>query len=289
MGIVIESLKSDYTRLLELSPRLALSIIVVVLAVLIGRLAGSALGRVLKHNTSLKLTRVSLLRRIVTWIAGLFGIVLGLQLMGLTSLATSLLATGGVVAIVFGFAFREIGENLLAGLFLAFGRSFDVGDVIESDSLRGEVKTITLRNVHIRTPDGCDIFIPCASIFRNPLHNFTRDGLRRGSFAIGIDFGDESGSARDLLLRTVADVDGVLAEPKPAVQMSEFAAQYQELTVYFWVNTFDVGQNLVLVRTAAMQSCREALAEAGYTFSSDVTTSVAMAPVDVRVDHAAER
>jgi len=46
------------------------------------------------------------------------------------SLSRELLATGGVVAIVLGFAFREIGENLLAGIFLNFSRPFEVGDLV---------------------------------------------------------------------------------------------------------------------------------------------------------------
>lgn len=284
MDTVLQSLQADWNSILALSPRLAVSVVVLIGSALVGRLAGSALGRFLKGRTAVKASRVLLLRRIVTWIAVLFGLVLALQLLGLTTLATSLLATGGIVAIVFGFAFREIGENLLAGLFLAFGRSFDVGDIIESDGLRGEVRTISLRNVHIRTPDGCDIFIPCASIFRNPLHNFTRDGLRRGSFAIGIDFGDDSAEARALLLRTVASVHGVLEKPGPNVHMTSFEAQYQELTVYFWIDTFEARLSLVEVRTAAMQACRAALAEAGFTFSSDVSTAVGMAPVDVRLE-----
>ena len=140
----------------------------------------------------------------------------------LTALATSLLATGGLMAVVLGFAFRDIGENLLAGVLLAFSRSFDVGDLIESSGLQGRVRAIELRHVHIRTADGCDIFIPSAAIFRNPLHNFTRDGLRRGRFTVGIDYGDDPVRALEILAETVGSTPGVLPEPKSSVAMSGF-------------------------------------------------------------------
>ena len=38
--------------------------------------------------------------------------------------------------------------------------------------------------------DSRDIFVPSAQIFRNVLVNYTRDGLRRGDFVVGIDYGD---------------------------------------------------------------------------------------------------
>ena len=142
------------------------------------------------------------------------GLVLALQILGLTAMAASLLATGGIVAIVFGFAFREIGENLLAGIFLAISRSFEVGDLIESNDLRGIVRDIDLRQVHVRTPDGRDIFIPSAQIFKNPLVNFTRDHLRRAQFTIGIDYRDDPERARHILATAVAEHEAVLERPR---------------------------------------------------------------------------
>ena len=120
-----------------------------------------------------------LVRRGLRGAFGLLGLVIGLQILGLTAVATSLLATGGLVAVVLGFAFREIGENFLAGLLLSFSRSFEVGDLIESAGHRGRVKEIDLRQVWLRSADGRDIFVPSAEVFRSVLVNFTRDGLRR--------------------------------------------------------------------------------------------------------------
>jgi small conductance mechanosensitive channel len=202
------------------------------------------------------------------------GLVSAFHLLGLTGVATSLLATGGLMAIVLGFAFREIGENLLAGVFLAFSRSFDVGDLIESSGLLGTVRAIDLRQVHIRTGDGCDIFIPSASIYRNPLHNYTRDGLRRTDFTIGIDYGDDPERARGLILEALRATPGVLADPEPAVLLSGFSATTVDLQAFLWVNAFGPGPGLGEVRHAAMVAARQALAEAGFTFSGNVRTGV---------------
>jgi small-conductance mechanosensitive channel len=64
------------------------------------------------------------------WGVGLLGFALALNLVGLRAVASGLQAGGGITAVVLGFAFREIGENLLAGFLLAFSRPFKVNDII---------------------------------------------------------------------------------------------------------------------------------------------------------------
>jgi len=210
---------------------------------------------------------------------GLAGLVLGLQILGLTAVATSLLATGGLVAVILGFAFREIGENLLAGLFLGISRPFEVGDLIESSGHVGKVREIVLRQVWIRSADGRDIFIPSAQIFRNVLVNYTRDRLRRAEFVVGIDYADPVEDARRLLLAETKTIEGVLADPPPTVRLSEFASQYCELQVLFWVDT-EEGPGLSEVRSAVMGGCLRALRSHGYTLSSDVSTSVTLSQAE---------
>lgn len=262
-------------------PRMLGALAVFVLVLLFGFLVAAGVTRILERTGRAgRYGRV--VRRLVRWVFGILGLVLALHVLGLTAIATSVLATGGVMAVILGFAFKDIGENLLAGIFLAFSRSFDVGDLIESDGLRGVVKSIDLRDTHIRTFDGCDIFIPSAAIFRNPLLNFTRDGLRRGSFTVGIDYGDDAERALAVLETTLPTVPGILDDPPPAVEISGFAPGHVELTAYIWVDTFS-GQLLYRGRSAAMAACRKALQEGGFTFSSEVTTALDVPPLEVRM------
>jgi small-conductance mechanosensitive channel len=58
-----------------------------------------------------------------------------LNILGLERVAVSVLAGGGVTAVVLGFAFREIGENFLAGIFLAFSSPFKTGDLIRTEDI----------------------------------------------------------------------------------------------------------------------------------------------------------
>lgn len=287
MDALLDALNDELSALVAWTPRIFAGLVALIAVILTGRVLGHTVHRVLgRADTTSRYAEAA--SRLVRWLVGLLGLVLAMHVWGLTALATSLLATGGLMAVVLGFAFRDIGENLLAGVLLAFSRSFDVGDVIESSGLRGVVKAIELRHVHIRTADGCDIFIPSAEIFRNPLHNFTRDGLRRGSFTVGIDYGDDPESAMATLLDVAKTTPGVLESPAPTVEMAGFTPGYVELEVRLWVDTFKASTSLDCIRTDAMKRCRTALEMGGFTFSANVTTALDVAPLDVRVTGAGQ-
>ncbi len=277
---ILEQFARELDRFVELLPRLVVAVVALAFLTGLGILVARGVSRILERTRRAG-TYPAVARRVIRWVFVLLGLVAAFQILGLTGLAASLLATGGIVAVVFGFAFREIGENLLAGLFLAFGRSFEVGDLIESDGLRGVVRSIDLRHVHIRTADGCDIFIPSASIFRNPLQNFTRDGLRRADFRVGIDYGDDPARARQVVQDAVRATAGVRTEPPATVELAGFTSQYVELEALLWVDAWGDAP-LAGVRSLAMESARDALAREGFTFSSQVTTALDLPEIRVR-------
>lgn len=271
-----EAISDVLAQVTALAPQLAAAGVVLLISVGLGRVVANGLTKVIPRERDGSRYPRLLLRGIRVGFAAL-GVVLGLQILGLTAVATSLLATGGFMAVVLGFAFREIGENLLAGVFLSVSRSFEVGDLIESSGHLGVVRDIDLRQVWIRSGDGRDIFVPSAQIFRNVLINYTRDGLRRADFTVGLDYGDNIAAARDLLLATVSQVEGVLAEPPPSVHVSELSAAYCDIRVNLWVNTDD-GPGLAPVRSRVMEVSVAALRDAGFTLSSDVVTALKLDP-----------
>src|SRR5690625_6434311 len=90
-----------------------------------------------------------------------------------------------------GFAFKDIGENFLARFFLAFSRSFRENDLIETGGITGTVRGIHIRHTHLRTSDGCDVFVPSAQLFTKPLYNYTledRKSTRLNSSHVAISY-----------------------------------------------------------------------------------------------------
>jgi small conductance mechanosensitive channel len=278
-----EKFETQIQQIIESFPQILGAVVAIIIFFFLGRLVSNGIHQILGKRKSTATKQTRQIRRIIRWGFNLIGFYIALNILGLTQVAMSFLAAGGVVAVVLGFAFREIGENLLAGFFLSFSRSFDVGDLIESNGLRGIVKRIEIRDVHIRTADGCDIYIPSATIYKNPLHNFTRDGLRRTNFTIGIDYGDDLGEAIQLLHNTLRNNPLVLDDPAPAIQISNFTPTYVELQIYFWVNLFDTDLDLYEVRSRIMDASHQSLSDKKFTFSSNVTTAIDMLPVQVQI------
>jgi len=289
MDILLETLTDEWQSLVRLTPQIVVAIIVLLASIIIGRVVGRVVVGVLSRG-NFRPTHQSFFRKLSIWLIAILGFIVALNVLGLKSLAGSLVAGGGITAIVLGFAFRQIGENLLAGFFLAFSRPFEVGDLIESGNLQGIVQSIELRSTHIRAADGRDIFIPSSEIFNNPVTNFTRDGLRRLSFKVGIDYADDSEKARRMLFETAQSVENVLSSPAPGAIFSGLLAQYVELEVYFWIDTFDPKVDLGTVRNEVIERCRRNLVSSGFTVSSNVTSNLALGgygPVEVRVGNAA--
>lgn len=273
MDAFLNSLNTEWERLLISAPRILAALVVLTLFWVAGKVAARILRAVLARS-NLKYTHQGFFARLLVWVFMLLGLSVALTLVGLGGAAKGLLAGGGVTAVVLGFAFREIVENFLAGFFLAFNPPFNLGDLIESGGLEGTVRNVELRSTHIRTFDGRDIYIPSSQIFKNPLVNFTRDGLRRLEFTIGIDYADDADAACRLLHRTVVESELALSDPSPFVGLTSFAAGFVELTIQFWIDTFRPIPGVSSQRAAIMALCRRAVIDAGYTVSANVSQAV---------------
>ena len=283
MDIILEAFQKQWVVFLDLMPKIIMALLVLLVAVWIGRKLGKTVIMIFSR-TSLSGIHKSFFLNTITLLFVILGLIIALNILGLEKVAASLLAGGGITAVVLGFAFREIGENFLAGFFLAFSRPFNIGDTIQSGDFIGVVKSIELRNTHIRTSDGRDIFIPSSQIFNQPLINYTKDGLRRPSFVVGIDYGDDAIKAVRLLLEVTKNVEGVLQKPPPGIYISELTAQYVQLEIFFWLDVFKKGVDFLKIKSEVMDNCRKTLLDNDFTLSSETTTNIALAektPMDI--------
>ena len=283
MDIILEAFQKQWVVFLDLMPKIIMALLVLLVAVWIGRKLGKTVIMIFSR-TSLSGIHKSFFLNTITLLFVILGLIIALNILGLEKVAASLLAGGGITAVVLGFAFREIGENFLAGFFLAFSRPFNIGDTIQSGDFIGVVKSIELRNTHIRTSDGRDIFIPSSQIFNQPLINYTKDGLRRPSFVVGIDYGDDAIKAVRLLLEVTKNVEGVLQKPPPGVYISGLTAQYVQLEIFFWLDVFKKGVDFLKIKSEVMDNCRKTLLDNDFTLSSETTTNIALAektPMDI--------
>lgn len=271
-------------------PELFWGVIGLALVILLGKLLQKLLSRRLSKRMEDKLL-ADFIGKIIFAIFIVFGIVLFLQILGLGRAVGGLLAGAGVTAIVLGFAFKDIGENFLAGMFLAFGRPFSIGDLIEVQSIKGVVKEMNFRNTHVRTYDGKDIYVPNALLFKDPLTNYTRDGLLRYTFTIGIDYEDNISAAINCILKTLDQLSGIEKEQglKPFVAIDQFATSTVNLSIFYWVNVFNKRIDVTRTKNETMTAVINDLRAGGFTLPSDILEIKSYREYPVKVDDSRNR
>ena len=259
-----------YESIVLLMPRLALAVLVFIIAYF---LADGIKSLVVKRITPRMDDPLlaKFLSRVAKVIILLIGVLFVLNIIGLGGIASGLMASAGVSAFVIGFAFRDIGENFLAGIILAFDRPFRIGDTVELDGMKGIVVTLNLRNTQIKTFDGKDIYIPNADVVKNPVVNYTIDGFLRQNFSIGLDYGANVHSAIGFIKEEMSQVDGLLKEEKsPSVAIGNLTASTLNLDVYYWLDTFDKSISGTNIRIEAITKVLARLEKEGFYLPGDI-------------------
>lgn len=194
-----------------------------------------------------------------------------LYVIGMTGLATSILGAATISSVVIGFAFKDIAENFLAGVIMAFNRPFRIGDVVKINDVEGSIVEMSLRDTQIKTADGKDVFIPNGQIIKNPLYNYTMDGFLRKNFMIGLDYDSDIDAAREIMERVVGDIPGVLGDKKqPVTLIKEFGTSTINVEVRFWVNTDSKEYSVAEIQSQAMKKVLGSLTQAGINLPGDI-------------------
>lgn len=254
-----------WNNVLQKSPSIFIGLLFLALFTLLGFGLRSLIKRRLGKGTHDPLL-ISFIGRVIMASMIAFGSALFLNQLGLGTAASGILAGAGVSAIILGFAFKDIGENFIAGFFLAFSRGFSIGDVIEVSGIKGKVSSINLRTTHLRTFDGRDVFMPNALLVKNPLSNYTRDGLLRYDFVIGLDYTTNISEAIKLIMKTL-DAEPRIehqADLKPFVLLEQFSTSRINLRISYWVNSYDFLGSIAFLQTDVMNQVIVALREAGF-------------------------
>jgi small-conductance mechanosensitive channel len=205
-------------------------------------------------------------------IALIIAIMLALRAAGLGGIATAILTAAGASAIIFGFAFKDIGENFIAGVILAFNRPFNVHDTVEIGENIGKVKTLEFRYTKLKTFDGKDVYIPNSDVLTKPVTNYTEDGFFRWSFVIGIAYEDNIEGAKKTVMEALRKQPNVIEdeEHQNFVIEDELATSTVNLKVFFWVDTFDFRRMALITKGNVVRTVKEALEDNGYYMPADI-------------------
>ncbi|SFH93492.1 mechanosensitive ion channel family protein [Halpernia frigidisoli] len=213
---------------------------------------------------------VTFLSKTIKFLLIIFGVILAMQAVGLSGIAKGLLAGAGISAFIFGFAFKDIAENFLGGMILAFNRPFSLDDTIMIREFSGHVKALNFRTTHIKTFDEKDVFIPNSVVIKEPLTNFTRDGQIRMDFIVGIDYEDDITKAIETIEKAIEPIEDLKKNKKPFAVVEELATSTVNIRVYFWTDTLDYKKGVLQIKSEVMTKVKEILVSEGFSLPSDI-------------------
>ncbi|MBA6155139.1 mechanosensitive ion channel [Tenacibaculum sp. S7007] len=178
---------------------------------------------------------VGLISSIIYFIILLMGTFLTLEVLGLESVLTKLLAGAGIVGIVAGFAFKDIASNAFAGFLLNVQRPFKIGDWVSLDETFGTILEIGMITTSVKTISGQEVFVPNQLIYNNTFTNYSTFGKRRVIFKSGVSYGDDLDLVRRASLEEVDKIEAVLKNEVIDFYFTEIASSTYNFEVRFWI------------------------------------------------------
>lgn len=181
-----------------------------------------------------------------------------------------IIATLGLGSVAIGFAFQDIFKNFLAGVLLLLQEPFRINDQVVIDDYEGTVERIDIRTTKIRTYTGERILLPNSTVFTSAVRVRTAFNARRTDLAVGVDYNTPLPKAKELLLKVIGRVEGVVADPVPEIDVVNFGDSSIDFVVRYW--TLPQQKEVRQVQTRAMVAIKKAFDEADINIPYPIRT-----------------
>ena len=145
-----------------------------------------------------------------------------------------LLGAAGVLSVAIGFASQTSASNLISGLFLIVEKPFAIGDVITVGTVTGEVLSIDMLSVKLRTFDNLFVRVPNEMLIKSTVTNVSRFPIRRYDMQVGIAYKEDLDRAYRLLKEAATANPYALEDPQPIVIFIGYAESGITLQLSVW-------------------------------------------------------
>jgi small conductance mechanosensitive channel len=152
---------------------------------------------------------------------------------------TSFIALIGAAGISLGMALSGALQHFAGGVLLLVYKPFKVGDFIEAQNYKGNVKEIGIFSTVINTIDNKAVFIPNGPLSSGTIVNYTTEGKRRAEITFGISYSDDIDKAKRIIRSVLDKEPKILKEPEPLIVVSELGASSVNIMIRVWVTVDD--------------------------------------------------
>lgn len=224
--------------------------ITLVVGLILASLISSGIARILRPR--LKAQEAMLVKRLSYYL--LFSLVVIATLHQLGFQLGVLLGAAGILSVAIGFASQTSASNIISGIFLVAERPFVIGDIIDVDGNVGEVISLDLISVKLRTFDNIMVRVPNEQMIKTTVLNRSRFPIRRYDVQVGVAYKEDTEKVRRILF-DVADRNPLcLDEPKPLFIYKGYGDSALEIQFSVWAKR----ENFLSLRTSIHEEIKNA-------------------------------
>lgn len=261
ISVSLNKIMSMINELYKILPNLLVAIIIFLIFCFFANLSKKTVIKIVEKSKRSKEVGL-VLGRLARWLVIIMGALIGLTIVFPSLNASSLFGALGIGGIAIGFAFKDIFQNLLAGLLILITRPFQIGDQIISQDHEGTVQDIQIRATTLRTYDNRLVVIPNSELFTNRVTVNTHFSSRRVSVFVGIGYDDDIEKAKHVIVQELMKIEGVLDLPHPQVLVYEMGESSINLDIRFWISPPN-RKELVELTDQVLSRIKPALFQAG--------------------------
>ncbi len=263
---IIQDFLDNIRKFYRAFPLILLSLLVFILFVVLGGFLArrDRLWQKIAPNPFLA-EILSQATRLLFWA---IGAIVALNLLGASSLVTTILGGAGVLGIAIGFAVRDSLENYISSIMLSLRQPFRAKDHVIINDKEGIVVRLTSRATILMTIDGNHLRIPNSVVFKGTILNYTTNPERRFEFALGVDAEDDPIAGMNIGIEAMQTHDFILKDPEPFALIDTVGDSNIVLTFFGWVD--QTHTNFGKARSLAIRSVKDALEENGFTLPEPI-------------------
>lgn len=240
------------TKLMEYSPKLFSSLLLLVIGLWLISIVTKSLKRIMTKR-NVEPTLGNFLGNLIFWTLRVLLFVIVISKLGIET--SSLVAILGAAGLAIGLALQGSLSNFAGGILIILFKPFKVYDLIEAQGEIGTVQEIQIFSTKLINAVNQTIYIPNGILSNSVIINYTQQGRRRIDQVIGISYNANITQAKEVLIKSLKNHPNILQDPEPQVFVVALADSSVNLSVRAWV----LPENFITTSSDILEFGKQAL------------------------------
>ena len=223
---------------ISFGPKLLLAIVIWIVGRMIVRKLSGTTVKASQKIPNIDLTLAKFFGSVVLF-AGFFAVMIAsLSALGvpLGFVATII----GAMVVALGFALKGTLGDMASGVMLAFFRPYVVGDEVEINGQRGQVKSLDLFSTTLTTPDSVEVMVGNGAAFGNQIKNYNGYGDLRLDMDFGVGYDADLDKAIEVIKSAADGDDRIKSNPEgPWAKVTGLGDSAVNIQLRLWCDAND--------------------------------------------------